>query len=458
VQPHLAVKGFGGIESALREHPFVGSVSVSEEEGPNGSRYSIAYVVPSGAWFEAAESHTLAPELEKRVNNWRRIFDGTYRHPHENAPDFIGWTSSYTNRPLPESEMREWLDATIARIADLAPKRVLEIGCGVGLLVEALAPRCAAYCGTDFSAIAINRLHEFTSARPELRHVHLLQREATNFDGLMPGSVDTVVLNSVVQYFPHLDYLKLVLERAAEMIAPGGHIFVGDVRHLGLLGAFHCSVQLAKAPPESTVRSLKRKIVLAIEQEKELVIDPLFFLELAHTLPRIAGAEIMVKRGDANNELTRYRYDVVLHVGEIGRDTVRDAASGGASAGARNGPNSRSRQCGPSSPLTCHVESLDPAWDDVAAQRLLESARDNEILKDLQDRLTASGPTRVNRPGSENPAPRPLATDPIAVVSRNGLAVTLGQFLRSRLPNAPLPAAVVVLSGNTALPLDSPTG
>ena len=65
--------------------------------------------------------------------------------------------------------MREWLDATVARIVGLAPKRVLEIGCGVGLLVEALAPRCEAYCGTDFSAIAINRLREFTGARAELR-------------------------------------------------------------------------------------------------------------------------------------------------------------------------------------------------------------------------------------------------------------------------------------------------
>lgn len=436
MQPNSALKSLGEIESALCEHPFVGSVSVAEEEGPKGSRYSVAYVVPSDAWFEAAESRTFAPELEKRVNNWQRIFDGTYRHPHENTPDFVGWTSSYTNRPLPENEMREWLDATIARITALAPKRVLEIGCGVGLLVGALAPHCEVYCGTDFSATAINRLREFTSTKAELGHVDILQREATDFDGLMPGSVDTVVLNSVVQYFPHLDYLQLVLERAIETVAPGGHIFIGDVRHLGLLAAFHCSVQLAKAAPDSTVRSLKRKIALAIEQEKELVIDPLFFLELVRRLPRIAGAEIMAKRGnaDADNELTRYRYEVVLHVGEAG--------------GAADD----------SSPSACRVENLDPAPADVAAQWLLESARGDETVKNLQDRLAAFDPRRACRPDLESPAGRPLATDPIAVVLRNGLAVTLGQFLRSGLPNAPLPAAVVVLSGNTALPLDLPTG
>ena len=197
----------------------------------------------------------------------------------------------------------------------------------------------------------------------------------------MPGSVDTVVVNSVVQYFPHLDYLQLVLERAAETVAPGGHIFVGDVRHLGLLAAFHCSVQLAKAAPDSTVRSLKRKIALAIEQEKELVIDPRFFLELARRFPRIAGAEIMAKRGDADNELTRYRCDVVLHVGEAG--------------GAADD----------SSPSACRVENLAPASDDSAAQWLLESARDDETVKELQDRLAAFDPRRVNRPDLEKLRP-----------------------------------------------------
>ena len=53
MQPNSAVKKFEEIESALREHPFVGSVSVSQEEGPAGSGYSVAYVVPSGAWFDA---------------------------------------------------------------------------------------------------------------------------------------------------------------------------------------------------------------------------------------------------------------------------------------------------------------------------------------------------------------------------------------------------------------------
>jgi len=59
--------------------------------------------------------------------------------------------------------------------------------------------------------------------------------------------VDTVILNSVVQYFPNIDYLRLVLERAVDLVSPGGRIFVGDVRPFGLLRVFHSSVQLARA-------------------------------------------------------------------------------------------------------------------------------------------------------------------------------------------------------------------
>ena len=50
--------------------------------------------------------------------------------------------------------------------------------------------------------------------------------------------------------------------------------------------------------------------------EDMLVIDPQFFRGLLGELPGISAVEVQLKRGRAENELTRYRYDVVLHVGE----------------------------------------------------------------------------------------------------------------------------------------------
>jgi SAM-dependent methyltransferase len=166
-------------------------------------------------------------------------------------------------------------------------------------------------------------LREFAASKPELRHVELFEREATDLDDQASGSADTVVINSVIQYFPDIDYLRTVIEKAARVVSSGGRIFIGDVRHLGLLSLFHGAVQFAKAPSEASARWLKRRVSLAVEQDRELVIDPQFFLELPDSIPGIAGVEILLKRGQAHNELTRYRYDVVLHVGETRLATIR---------------------------------------------------------------------------------------------------------------------------------------
>jgi non-ribosomal peptide synthase protein (TIGR01720 family) len=123
------------------------------------------------------------------------------------------------------------------------------------------------------------------------------------------------VLNSVVQYFPDMHYLLGVLERAANTVVDGGRIFIGDVRHFGLLRAFHSSVQLTRAAGEVEAAQLTTRIDAALQHEKELVVDPEFFCSLPQHLPRISRVEVQLKRGSTDNELTRYRYDVTLHLG-----------------------------------------------------------------------------------------------------------------------------------------------
>ena len=62
----------------------------------------------------------------------------------------LGWNSVYTRQPIPEEDMREWVQTTVERILTLAPRNVLEIGCGTGLLLLRIAPTCARYIGVDF--------------------------------------------------------------------------------------------------------------------------------------------------------------------------------------------------------------------------------------------------------------------------------------------------------------------
>ncbi len=78
--------------------------------------------------------------------------------------DISGWTSSYDGRPIPEPEMRAWAAETVAQVEALAPARVLEIGCGTGMLLFQLAPGRALYHGADISQAALDHVRRQVEA------------------------------------------------------------------------------------------------------------------------------------------------------------------------------------------------------------------------------------------------------------------------------------------------------
>src|SRR5436309_16057260 len=127
--------------------------------------------------------------------------------------------------------MREWVDRAVERILALLPAaggRVLEVGCGTGLLLFRVAPHCARYRATDFSRVVLDKLRRrIGESGLDLSQVELTRAVADDWSGVEPGSFDLVVLNSVAQYFPDVDYLLRVLEGAARAVRPGGAVFVG---------------------------------------------------------------------------------------------------------------------------------------------------------------------------------------------------------------------------------------
>src|SRR5262249_32100297 len=175
------------------------------------------------------------------------VYDELYAAPAADPTfNIAGWNSSYTGEPIPAEEMREWVDRSVERILALRPRRVLEIGCGTGLLLFRVAPNCERYLATDLSPAVIGQLRD-ELARQHLQQVTLMERSADDLDGLEEGSFDLVIINSVTQHFPDAEYLIRVLEGALRVLAKGGRVFVGDVRSLPLLEAFHTSVQLHPA-------------------------------------------------------------------------------------------------------------------------------------------------------------------------------------------------------------------
>ncbi|WP_341529456.1 amino acid adenylation domain-containing protein [Nostoc sp. UHCC 0302] len=306
----------GEIEAVLTQHPAVHQTVVIIHENQEEKRL-VAYVVAKAEYSSEQENVQLMQLQNEQVLQWQMLYNETYNQPTANSDatsNFVGWNSSYTNQPIPIEQMREWVNNQVEQILALQPQRVLEIGCGTGLILFRIAPHCTKYCGTDFSPVSLNYIQQQLE-KHEMPQVTLYQQMATDFDKVETAAFDVVILNSVVQYFPTINYLISVLEGAVKATAPGGFIFIGDVRHLSLLQAFHASVQLYQAEPSLTRSELQQRVQMQIFQETELVIDPAFFSAIKQYFPQISHVQIQLLRGRERNELTQFRYNVILHIG-----------------------------------------------------------------------------------------------------------------------------------------------
>ncbi|NKZ05444.1 non-ribosomal peptide synthetase [Actinomadura latina] len=282
------------IETALAAEPGVGQAAVvAAGTGVPGVQRLLGYIVPDGTREGAAD---------EQLAEWRQIYDAEYTEVGTvvRTEEFAGWDSSYDGSPIPLDDMREWRETTVERIQALRPRRVLEIGVGAGLLLTRLAPESEEYWGTDFSEPVISKLrHDLGPDSP----VRLSCRPAHDTAGLPEEYFDTIVINSVVQYFPGATYLQDVIAKAMRLLAPGGTLFIGDVRDLRTVRHLHTAIQLGRGTGD--LDAIER----AVRREKELLLDPAFFTALDGP----ARVDVLTKRGTHHNELTRHRYDAVLH-------------------------------------------------------------------------------------------------------------------------------------------------
>ncbi|WP_035798962.1 non-ribosomal peptide synthetase [Kitasatospora mediocidica] len=255
----------------------------------------------------------------ERVEEWRQIHDADIFNDvaadQQADLNVSGWTSSYTQEPIRDADMAEWRDETVDQLLEQPPGRVLEIGCGTGMILLRVAPQAEYYVGTDISPRALRYVADQLPAAGLEATVRLVEGAAHDLSALADERFDLIVVNSVVQYFPSEEYLTEVIESAWRLLRPGGRLLIGDVRDLTLLRAFHLSVQRFRQADLEDPQALSDSVEEYVETENELCLSPGYFHALTERVPQLAGVEVRTKYGRADTEMNGFRYDAVLRRG-----------------------------------------------------------------------------------------------------------------------------------------------
>ncbi|MFJ9339885.1 methyltransferase [Streptomyces sp. NPDC101733] len=318
----VAVTAAQDIEAALTGHARVREAALVTRRTEDGTRL-VGYIVPD----PAADTERAGWGAGDVLDSWQNVFDDTYESADEPDGDGenSGWVDSFTGDLLPTADMTEWADESARRVLELHPRRILEIGAGTGLIMRRVLAGAPIehYVATDFSARSVELLDQRAAELAALipgagAKVTVRQADALRAPQVADEMYDTVVINSVAQYFPSLYYFEEVVRRAAAVVRPGGHILLGDLRNARLAEAF-TALKVARltpaggagAPDAAAAREAREAELAA---DGELSLDPAWLAAAPARLARVSHAEIAPRRGVHPNEMTLFRFDALLHV------------------------------------------------------------------------------------------------------------------------------------------------
>ena len=201
------------------------------------------------------------------------------------------WDPQAEFRPL--HEINPLRLGHIDSTAGLEGSRVLDVGCGGGILAEGMAARGALVTGIDLAEkpLAVARLHLMESGLSvdyRLVSAEALARE-------MPGTFDVVTCMELLEHVPDP---AATVRACGELARPGGHVFFATIN-----------------------RNLKAYLLAVIGAEYMLRLLPRGTHDYARFIKPSELAAMCRPAGLSVADLTGMTYNPVTGVYALGRDT-----------------------------------------------------------------------------------------------------------------------------------------
>jgi 2-polyprenyl-6-hydroxyphenyl methylase/3-demethylubiquinone-9 3-methyltransferase len=132
------------------------------------------------------------------------------------------WDKNSEFKPLHDiNPLRaNWID----NLAPVAEKKVLDVGCGGGILTEALAQRGAQVTGIDMgdAPLGVAKLHQLESGLS----IDYQKSTAEDFAKQHENAFDTITCLEMLEHVPDP---SSVVRACAKMVKPGGHVFFSTI-------------------------------------------------------------------------------------------------------------------------------------------------------------------------------------------------------------------------------------
>lgn len=199
----------------------------------------------------------------------------------------------------PESEFKplhrinplrlDWIDSAVG----LNGKKVVDIGCGGGILAESMAARGAQVTGVDLSekALGVARLHLYESGQTV--DYRLIAAEALALEA--PASFDVVTCMEMLEHVPDP---ASTIQACAALVKPGGQVFFSTLN-----------------------RNLKSYLMAVVGAEYILKLLPKGTHEYAKFIKPSELARHVRNAGLDVNELIGMTYNPLSEIYALGQDT-----------------------------------------------------------------------------------------------------------------------------------------